>query len=131
MNRLELENYITETYGVQGEALFARYPGFRVYRHGCSRKWFAVIMEIPKEKIGISGGGNIHVVNVKCDPRLIGAFREEKGIFPAYHMSKAHWLTVALDGTAEEEKLKFLLNMSYDLTKTPSGGKKIRSQGGI
>ena len=131
MNRGQWETYVENTYSVAGECLFAKYPSFRVFRHESNRKWFAVIMEIPKEKIGISGGGNIHVVNVKCDPRLIGAFREEKGIFPAYHMSKAHWLTVALDGTAEEEKLKFLLNMSYDLTKTPSGGKKIRSQGGI
>ena len=72
-------------------------------------------MEIPKEKLGLSGG-NIPIVNVKCDPRLIGSFRQEKGIYPAYHMSKAHWLTVALDGTVEEEKIQFLLEMSYDLT---------------
>ena len=38
-------------------------------------------------------------------------------MFPAYHMSKAHWLTVALDGTTDEDKIKFLLDMSYDLTK--------------
>ncbi len=38
-------------------------------------------------------------------------------MFPAYHMNKAHWLTIALDGSAEEEKLKFLLDMSYELTK--------------
>ena len=46
-----------------------------------------------------------------------GSFREEAGMFPAYHMNKAHWLTIALDGSAEEEKLKFLLDMSYELTK--------------
>ena len=56
-------------------------------------------------------------MNVKCDTRLIGTFRQEKGMFPAYHMSKAHWLTVALDGTTDEDKIKFLLDMSYDLTK--------------
>ena len=56
-------------------------------------------------------------MNVKCDPRLIGSFREEPGILPAYHMNKAHWLTVALDGSAEDGKLKFLLDMSYELTK--------------
>jgi len=117
MNRKELESYIVETYGAAGESLFAKYPNFRVFRHSGSRKWFAVIMEIPKEKLGIPGGGDIQVVNVKCDTRLIGSFREEKGIFPAYHMNKAHWLTVALDGTVDEDKIKFLLDMSYDLTK--------------
>jgi len=111
-----IEKYIEETYGAAGECLFAKYPGFRVFRHNGSRKWFAVIMEIPREKLGLSGG-SIRVVNVKCDTRLIGSFREEAGIFPAYHMSKAHWLTVALDGSVEEEKLRFLVDMSYDLTK--------------
>ena len=117
MNREELECYIHETYGAAGEHLFARYPGFQVYRHTGNRKWFAVIMELPKVKLGLSGEGNIRVVNVKCDSRLIGSFREEKGVFPAYHMSKAHWLTVALDGTVEADKIRFLLDMSYDLTK--------------
>jgi len=78
-------------------------------------------MEIPGEKLGLPGDDAIAVVNLKCDTRLIGSFREEKGIYPAYHMSKAHWLTVALDGSVNADKLKFLLDMSYDLTK---GGRR-------
>ena len=118
---MNLLSYIEEIYGVTGEDLFVKYPSFRVFRHRSNRKWFAVIMDIPREKLGLPGGGDIHVANVKCDTRLIGNFREEKGIFPAYHMSKAHWLTVALDGTVEEDTIKFLIDMSYDLTK---GGRK-------
>lgn len=117
MNATDLTRYIEETYGVAGERPFAKNPATCVFRHVCNQKWFAVIMEIPKEKLGILGGGEIVVVNFKCDIRLIGSFREEKGIYPAYHMSKAHWLTVALDGTVGEDKIKFLLDMSYDLTK--------------
>lgn len=30
---------------------------------------------------------------------------------------KAHWLCVALDGAVEDEKIKFLVDMSYELTK--------------
>lgn len=85
----KMEKYIEKQYGVTGEHLFAKYPNFRVFRHGTNRKWFAVFMDIPKEKLGLSGG-QISVVNVKCDPRLIGSFRQQPGIFPAYHMSKAH-----------------------------------------
>ena len=121
MNATDLERYIEETYGAAGEHPFAKDPATCVFRHASNQKWFAVIMEIPKEKLGLSGGGEIAVVNFKCDTRLIGSFREEKGIYPAYHMSKAHWLTVALDGTVGEDKIKFLLDMSYDLTK---GGRR-------
>lgn len=122
MNRNDLQTYIEETYGTAGEYPWARYPSFMVFRHVSNRKWFAVIMDIPREKLGLPGEGSTPVVNLKCDPRLIGSFREETGIFPAYHMSKVHWLTVALDGTVDDDKLKFLLDMSYDLTK--QGGKR-------
>lgn len=117
MNRQKLATYLTDTYGVTGEQLFARYPSFQVFRHNDNRKWFAVIMDIPGRNLGLPGDGEISVVNLKCDTRLIGAFREEPGIFPGWHMNKAHWLTVALDGTVEDEKIRFLVHMSYELTK--------------
>ena len=71
----------------------------------------------PQKNLGLSGEGEISVVNLKCDTRLIGSFRMEPGIYPGWHMNKAHWLTVALDGTVEAEKIKFLLDMSYDLIR--------------
>ena len=117
MNRTELETYIGETYSVSGEYLFVRYPSFKVFRHLGNRKWFAVIMDIPRKNLGLDGADEISVVNVKCDTRLIGSLRADPGIFPGWHMNKAHWITVTLDGTVDDEKLKFLLNMSYELTK--------------
>jgi len=116
MTRLGLVAYLTDTYSTTGERLFAQYPSFLVFRHKRNRKWFAVIMDIPRKNLGLSGEGEISVVNLKCDTRLIGSFREEPGIFPGWHMNKAHWLSVALDGTVEDEKIKFLVDMSYELT---------------
>ena len=117
MNREELAVYLTDTYGSEGENLFAKYPSFLVFRQGRNRKWFAVIIDIPGKNIGLSGEGEISVVNLKCDTRLIGSVRMELGIFPGWHMNKAHWLSVALDGTVEDEKIRFLVDMSYELTK--------------
>lgn len=94
-----------------------RYPTFQVFRHLNNRKWFAVIMDIPRKNLGLAEAGDVSVVNLKCDPRLIGSFREEPGIFPGWHMNKAHWRSVVLDGTVADDKLKFLLDMSYDLTR--------------
>ena len=117
MTRSELAAYLTDTYSVTGEQLFARYPSFQVFRHQGNKKWFAVIMDIPRRNLGLPGEGQTQVVNLKCDTRLIGSFREEPGIFPGWHMNKAHWLSVALDGTVEVEKIRFLVDMSYELTK--------------
>ena len=117
MSRSELETYITEIYSTDGEHLFSKYPSFLVFRHNGNKKWFAVLMDIPRKNLGLTGDGQTQVVNLKCDTKLIGSFRMEPGIFPGWHMNKTHWLTVALDGTVEDEKIKFLVNMSYELTK--------------
>jgi len=114
---MDLRTYIENRYGVTGEHPFINDPEICVFRHECNRKWFAVIMQIPKAKLGLSDDGSVVIVNVKCDPRLNGSFRQEKGIYPAYHMSKTHWLSVALDGSAAWDTILFLLDMSYDLTK--------------
>ena len=73
-------------------------------------------MDLPRQKLGIRGDEIIDVLNIKCDPILIGGLRNEKGFFPAYHMNKTYWITVALDGTVEDDKVKWLLDLSYDLT---------------
>ena len=73
-------------------------------------------MDIPRNKIGLQGNELLDVVNFKCDPILIGSLREEPGFFPAYHMSKTSWITAVLDGTVSEDKIKMLLDMSYELT---------------
>ena len=117
MNRQELAAYLTDTCGTAREHLFAKYPCFLVFRHSGNRKWFAVIMDIPRKNLKLSGEGEISVVNLKCDTRLIGSFRMEPGIFPGWHMNKAHWLSVALDGSVEDEKIRFLVDMSFKLTK--------------
>ena len=66
-----------------------------------------MIMDIPRKNQGLTGDDEISVVNLKCDTRLIGSFRMEPGIFPSWHMNKTHWLTVALDGSADGKKIRF------------------------
>lgn len=129
MNRETLSGYIAETYAADAEFPWVQYPEYAVFRHTNNKKWFAVVMEVPKEKLGVPGDGTLDILNVKCDPILIGSFRSEPGIYPAYHMSKANWLSVALDGSVEDEKIKLLLDMSYELTALKP--KKRKAGGGI
>ena len=127
MTRAELQKHILDTYGVAPDHPWARDPESAVFRHAGNRKWFALIMRIPAKRLGLPGGeterggkaecgGYVDIVNLKCDGRIIGSLRGEPGFFPAYHMSKTSWLTAALDGSADDEKLKLLLGMSFDAT---------------
>lgn len=116
MNREELIKYIAEIYSTDAEYPWASAPRYAVFRHQSNRKWFAVIMDLPKEKLELRDEGIIDVLNLKCDPILIGNLRNEKGFYPAYHMNKNYWITVALDGSVDADKIKFLLDLSFDLT---------------
>lgn len=116
MNKRELQTYIAETYNTDPDFPWESNPTFAVYRHRSNRKWFALVMDIPKSKLGLREDGDIDIVNLKCEPTLIGSLRLEKGFFPAYHMSKDKWVSVALDGSVDDEQLLFLLDMSFELT---------------
>ncbi len=129
LNRENLDKYISEIYGVTSEYPWLQYPGFAVYRHRGNKKWFAVVMNLPKSKIGLSGDEVVNVVNLKCDPIMTGSLHKEKGIYPAYHMNKSYWISVFLDGTVDDEKLKWLLDISYDLTASKVRSKRKATDG--
>ena len=120
MNRQELETYILDTYGVNPEYPWKKYPTFAVFRHESNQKQFAVMMTIDKRKLGIQEDGQMDVVNVKCEPNLAASMWDQRGIYPAYHMNKDHWLTVVLDGSMSATNVQFLLALSYDLTDKKS-----------
>lgn len=116
MDRKELEKYIMETYNAQADFPWVKSPNFEVFRHCSNNKWFALIMDIPKSRLGLPGNEILDIVNLKCDPIMVGNLQSEPGFFPAYHMSKENWITVALDGSVADDKLKMLLDISYELT---------------
>ena len=116
MRRNELEAFIMETYNAEADYPWRKSPNHAVFRHCSNRKWFALIMDVPKNKLGLQGEELLDVVNLKCDPILIGSLRGEPGFLPAYHMSKDNWITVTLDGSASDDKIKMLLDMSYQAT---------------
>lgn len=116
MNRTQLEDYISDIYGTKPDFPWEDDRVSAVFRHANNRKWFALAMRVPREKLGLSGSGNIDIANFKCDPTMLGSMLTEHGFFPAYHMSKTHWITAALDGSASDDTIKMLLDISYNMT---------------
>ena len=111
MNREELEAYILNHYSAQPDYPWADTPRAAVFRHAGNRKWFALLMEVPRDKLGLAGTEKLDIVNFKCDPILIASLRGEPGIFPAYHMNKASWITASLDGSVQAKTIELLLDV--------------------
>ena len=74
MKRSELELFIMETYNAEADYPWLKYPNYEVFRHCYNRKWFALIMDVPKNKLGLQGEEVLEVVNFKCDPILIDSY---------------------------------------------------------
>lgn len=118
MTRQQLIEYIRETYGVTEDYPWEKDRVSAVFRHTNNKKWFALALNIPAAKLGLDTEKQIDIVNVKCDPLMIGSIIRENGIYPAFHMNKNYWISIALDGGADDEKIRWLLDMSFDATNT-------------
>ncbi|MDG2962795.1 MmcQ/YjbR family DNA-binding protein [Exercitatus varius] len=121
----QIFDYVLTQYGSQPEYLWKTYPDYAVLRHQDNRKWYAIVMNVPKAKLGLAGTEAIDVMNVKCSPEILSTFLAQDGFLPAYHMNKSHWLTVRLDGSVDNDTIFFLLNASFDLTATRQTKKRL------
>ena len=117
MNRQEFALHIKDFYAIIYDCPFEDDLDTWVFRHTDNKKWFALVMTIKKRKLGIDSDDLIDVVNLKCAPEIMDNLWHESGVFPAYHMSKKHWLTLALDGSCDEDTVKWVTKISYDLTR--------------
>jgi predicted DNA-binding protein (MmcQ/YjbR family) len=55
-------------------------------------------------------------VSVKCDPELGAALRRDyKAIVEGYHLNKRHWITITLNADVDDERVRELVEDSYDL----------------
>ena len=126
MDQAELARYARETWGTEAEHLFSETPETYILRHRENRKWYAVVMSVSRSKLGLEGEDPIFLLDVKCGPLLSGSYLGKPGVVPAWHMNKTHWIGVLLDGSAEEETVRELLEISYRLTagrRKERGGK--------
>ena len=114
VDRKEIFEYVKKQYGTIPEYLWSSSPDSAVLRHQ-NGKWYAVIMNVEKSKLGLNGDGTVEIIDVKCDPEMTGMIIQTYGFLPGYHMNKQHWITILLDGTVGESKILDFLDMSYDL----------------
>lgn len=125
MTREEFEALVLDMYNVKADYPFEEDFETGVFRHEGSGKWFAIAMNIGYNRLIPGREGNVDVVNLKCAPEVIESIAGiEAGIYRAYHMNKTHWLTVALDGSCDDDTIAWLLGISYDLTKKKIAARK-------
>ena len=105
---------VLEKYGNQLEYLWEKSPDTAVLRHEGNQKWYAVVMRIPWNKLEKGREGLVEAVNLKHDQ--VADLLSKKGIYPAFHMNKRYWLSLALDDSLQDEEVLELIERSWKLT---------------
>lgn len=53
MDRDTLRQYILENYAAVNDFPWISNPTYEVFRHASSKKWFALVMEIPRSRLAL------------------------------------------------------------------------------
>lgn len=116
-DRESLLAHVRQKYATSPEFLWPRQPRYAVLRHAENGKWYGVLMNVRARCLHLPGDGEVDVINVKSpfapDMLLSGV----AGAFPAYHMNKRHWISLALDGSFPDAELYRLVEESFLLTR--------------
>lgn len=115
MTRDQLINYCLNEYNSEIDKPFKHYPDYVAIRH-LNGKWFGLIMNVPANKLGLSGTGNIDIVDLKVEPELNSILQVQPGFLPGYHMSKIHWISARLDYFESIDQLADLIEGSFIAT---------------
>lgn len=129
MFREEILAYVKKEYGTEPEYPWQSSPRNLVLRHASQpgakkTKWYALIMDVKRDALGLKGEGLIEVIDVKCNPEMIGLLQTSKGYLPAYHMNKSKWITILLDGSVPFDNIRQLIDESFHLTAGAGEKKK-------
>lgn len=103
----EIQDYLLSFEGAVLDFPFGE--GTSVYRIGDdSNKMFALIAD----------GTKPLRLSLKCDPLLALKLREDyETVLPGYHLNKKHWNTIICSGQVDEENLKSMILLSYNLVR--------------
>lgn len=114
MKKEKIFEYAKKHFGSEPEYLWKSDSESCILRNKSNKKWYAVIMKVSKEKLGLTGNEKIYIINVKCDPIMTGSFATQKGFLPAYHMNKEHWISIIID-YAKDSQIFDMLHNSFDI----------------
>lgn len=111
-----LTEMIYKTYGDLPNFPWDKFDGYGVFRNPNNEKWYALVMNIDKNKLDKELSGEVEVVNIKLNEDKIQHLLQQKGFYPAYHMNKKTWITIVLDDSIKDDVLFSLLEESHTFT---------------
>ena len=125
--REHLFDYVKKKYKTEPEYLWRRFPDYAIFRHSDNEKWFALVMNVGKDKLGLIGNETVDILNVKMSEQLLAdTLIEQEGYLRGYHISKGNWISIMLDGSVSFDDICHWLEESYITTASKQTKHKLR-----
>lgn len=112
----EIIEYIKQKYNDELEFLWEKFEDVAIWRNKQNEKWYGLIMKISEQKLGIESEKIIEVIDIRYQKEEVQNIVDNKKIFPGYHMNKKSWITIKLDNSIETDKIKELIDNSYNIS---------------
>ena len=112
---LKVVELIREKFSDEPEFLWRQAPNYSVFRRADNRKWYAVIMVVPREKLQLAGKDELEILNLRVEPEELNRLVDGEKYFRGWHMNKKSWMTLTLDGALSFEEISARLEQSYRL----------------
>ena len=109
--------YIKNNYGDKLEYLWQKFPDYAIWRRKDNKKWYGVLMTLPKYKLDEKSKEKIDIINVRIEPEKIDSIVNNQNIYKGYHMNKKHWISVVLDNSIDNSLIYDLIDKSFILAK--------------
>ena len=91
--RQAVDNYIKKKYKVAPEFPWRKYDGNAVFRHTDNNKWFALVMNVQGDRVGLPEEEYVDVINLKMDDMIFrDMILQEEGIHSIRGVGCAHHL---------------------------------------
>lgn len=107
--------YINKKYSDKAEYLWEKFPNNAIFRKPESQKWYAAILTVKKNSIGLEEDGEIEVIDLKAEPERIKTIVDGTKYLPGFHMNKKHWFTIKLDKTVPISEICCLIDESREI----------------
>lgn len=112
-----LIEYVRNTYGDELEFLWQKFPDYAVWRRKDNKKWYAAILTVPRNKLGMNSDEIVEIIDLRIQPDKMPSLLLNEHYYPGWHMNKKSWYTIILDDGVPDEKICRRLDESYNLAK--------------
>lgn len=124
----QIIDYIHDAFNDELEYLWKKSPYNAICRRSDNKKWYAIIMTVPKSKLGFNSDEVVEIIDLRLEPKILEQTIDNKRYFYGWHMNKKNWYTIILDGSVDTKELCNRIDISYQLSSDDSQRKRRKNE---